>query len=501
MIAAKGLRRRVDYQLLRWQARLDGQWADRVLPLAAAFGLFLVLLAMSSAQARSLGNGVELSRWVQGAWHIVNWQDPHPSVVDQHLYEPRGAFGFAVIAQGTRVVGTVPFLLVLQAAALAAAVIPIWRLCRRVCSLRAGAATAAITAYGLYPPLHQLNLADFHPEALAVPLLLTTAYAGFRGRWWWATGLAIAAMSLRSDLGLAVAALSVVLAVDTRARQAPRLFVLGLGWALVSLLVVQPAVGDGSFPYAGAFETYGTSFLGVAWGMLTQPLDVLADLVARENFLTLVALGAPVAFLPGLASRYLLPIVPVVALLFVADVPVTGPEGAANLVPAIVFVFLALPFALARLGRRNIERITVDRRLLGALVVASLVFFVRDSPASPYEEPWTWGGRTLADQARLDAATLVGPDAAVRATEPLVAELAERRRLLLGAEGPGVDARQLADGVDAVVVDETITGNWGSFRSDQLRSDLEQLGFEVAFDRHGVQLYLRSPASASSDAS
>lgn len=499
MIAAKGLRRRFDYQLLRWQARLDGQWADQVLPAVAALGLFLVLLAMASAQTRSLGNGVELARWVQGAWHIVNWQDPHPSVTDQHLYEPNGAVGFAVIAQGTRVVAAVPYLLILQAAALAAAVVPIWRLCRRVCHLRAGAAAATVTAYGLYPPLHELNLADFHPEAVAVPLLLATAYAGFRGRWWWAVGLAVAAMSMRADLGLTVAAIAFVLAVDTRAKQAPRLFVLAVGWFLLSVLVVQPGFGEGGFPHAGAFETYGSSLHGVVWGLVTQPLDVLADLFARENFLRLVALGAPVAFLPGLAPRYLLPIVPVVGLVFVADIPVSGPEGAANLVPAIVFVFLALPFALARLGRRNIERITVDRRILGALVVAALVFFVRDSPASPYEEPWTWGGRTLADQARLEAVTLVPPDVAVRGTEPVLAELAERRRLLVGADGPGVDAEQLAAGVDAVVVDETITGHWGSYRVGLLSAGLEELGFEPVFERHGVQLHLRSRGTERSD--
>ena len=492
MIATKALRRKVDYQLLRWQARLDGEWADRVLPVVAAGGLFVVLVLLSLARARSLDVGPEMARWVQGAWKLARFETPDLTVADGNLLERQGALGFAVLAQGTRVVSAIPYLLVLQAGALAVAVVPIWRLCRKVCSLRAGAAAAAVLAYGLYPPMHQLNLADFHPEALAVPLLLGTAYAGFRRRWLALTVLALAAVSLRSDLGLVAAAIGVVLAVDTRDRRATRLVVGGIAWTLVATLLVQPSFGDGGFVHAAAFAGYGESLPDILWGMLTDPVGVLGDLLQRDNFAVVVALLAPVAFLPVLAPRYLLPVAPVVAVIFVADVAVGGPEGAANLVPAIVFVFLALPFALARLGRRNIERITVDRRLLGALVLAATVFFVQDSPASPYDRPWTWGGRSLTDQARLEAVALVESGDRVRTAAPTLADLADREVVVLVEDGPWVGGRALTTGVDAVLLDPTVTGEWSGARYDAVVRAVQDHGFELVLDRYGVLLFRRA---------
>ena len=493
MIATKALRRKLDYQILRWQARLDGEWADRVLPAAGAIALFLVLGGLSLAQARSLGNGIELARWVQGAFLIAEHIDPDPTVAEHHLFEPQGALGFYLLAQATRAVAAIPYLLTLQAAALAAAVIPIWWLCRKVCSLRAGAAAAAVFAYGLYPPLHQLNLADFHPETVAVPLLLAGAYAGFRHHWWWATLCCALAVSMRADLGLVVAALGVVFMIQTRSRQAPRFILGGVAWTLVAMLLIQPVFGDGSFVHAEGFAAYGSTLPVVLWGMITDPVAVAGDLIARENFATLVGLFAPVAFLPLLAPRYLLPVAPVVALVFVADIPVAGAEGIANLVAAIVFVFVALPFALAKLGRRNIERITVDRRLLGALTLAATVFFIHDSPSSPYHEPWGWGGRSLTDQARLEAFTMIDPDDAVRATVPALADLAWRRDLYIAEDGREVGGRELTAGVDALVLDETVTGEWNRFRYEGVLNAIEDQGFELVFERYGVLLFLRGP--------
>lgn len=491
MTAARTLRRKLDYQLLRWQARLDGEWADRVLPLLAAAGLFVVLAALSLAQARTFDTGIELGRWIQGAWSITNGQGADTTLAGGNLFEPQGAWAFWLIAQISRLVPPAPLLIVMQSLGLALGVIPIWRLCRKVCSLRVGAAVGAVVAYGLHPWLHTLNLADFHPEALAVPLLLATAYAGLRRRWVLMLIWAVAAMALRSDLGFTVAAIGVLVMLDTRARPAQRLVWLGLGWGLLSMLVLQPMVGDGSFVHASALADYGDTLHGAVWGMITDPLGVLGDLLARENFTLVVALGAPIAFLPLLCPRYLVPVVPVVTLILVADVPVLGAEGSANVIPVMVFAFVALPFALARIGRRNIERITVDRRVLSALGLAAVVFFIHEAPSSPYEGPWAWGGRSLVDRVRADAVALVPDDTAVRSSPSMVAALAERQDLYAIDDDPAANALTLTRGVDAVLVDGTFGESWNRARRNGVLSAVENQGFERVFDDQDVTLFVR----------
>lgn len=488
MTVTRTFRRRIDYQVLRWQARLDGAWADRVIPIVATVALFLVLAGLSLARARSLETGYDLAHWVQGAWLVTTGRAAESTITDRHLLEPQLAIGFYGVAQLTRLLAPIPLLLVAQAAALSLGVGAIWRLCRQVCDLRVGATAAAVVAYAAYPPLHQLNLADVHPEALALPALLWGAYAALRGRWTWVVPLFLFAVSMRSDLGLTVAAVGATLLLSGRARGGRRLMAAGLAWTVVAQFVVQPQIGGDGFVHQEAFSRYGDDGPAIVWGMLTAPWDVVGDLLGHQNFVVLVGLLAPVAFLPVLAPRRLLPFAPVVAVAFIADVPILGADGVEHLVPAIVGVFLSLPFALEQLGRRHVERVTVDRRLLAALAMAAGTFFVLDAPSSPYERPWEWGGREAADAVRLEVVAELDPDLAVRSAPSLAAELAEREVLRVVPQD-GVPAPvALVDGVDVLVLDDETAESWelDDEELDELHAALVDEGWTVLVDAEGI---------------
>ncbi|QGG95251.1 DUF2079 domain-containing protein [Actinomarinicola tropica] len=489
----RSFRRRIDYQLLRWQARLDGAWADRVIPLVAMLGLFVVLAGTALARARSFETGSELGTWVQGAWQITTSRPAESTITGRHLLEPQLAVGFYGVAQLTRLVAAIPLLLALQSAALAAGAGAIWRLARQVCTLRVGAALAAVVAYGVHPTLHTLNLADVHPEAFALPALLWGAYATYRGRWAWALPLFLLAVSMRSDLGLAVAAIGGGLVVGGRARGGRRLVVAGFAWTALAQLVVQPMIGGDGFVHQDAFARYGDDGPGILWGMVTAPWEVIGDLIAHENLEVLVALLAPVAFLSTLAPRRLLPFAPVLAIPFVADVPIAGPEGVGHLVAPLAGVFIALPFALENLGRRNIERVTVDRRILAALTLAALTFFVLDAPSSPYSEPWAWGGRDAADGVRLEIVERLDRDERVRAAPSLVGELAARDVIRAVPTGVAPTASELTSGVDVVVLDEEVVATWdlGEDEVAELVEELEAQGFEEVAAVEGIRVHRR----------
>ncbi len=64
------LRRRLDILVLRWQARLDAEWADRVLPGATTALLFVWLSALSLARHRGVETGMELATWQQASYLI-----------------------------------------------------------------------------------------------------------------------------------------------------------------------------------------------------------------------------------------------------------------------------------------------------------------------------------------------------------------------------------------------------------------------------------------------
>lgn len=487
-----GLRRRLDNLSLRWQARLDSAWADRVVPWAASGVLFLVLASLALAQARALQTGQDLGTYAQAAWLINRGEAPVTTITDLDLFAEQAGIGFYPIAWLTRILPTIPTLLVVQSAALAVGVVPLWRLARRVANLRVGAAGALLVAYSLYPALQNLNLADFHQAALAVPALLGAALFGLERRWWPFAACCAAAMACRADYGLVIAGLGLLLVLEGSRRAGGITAIAALVWTVVALQAIQPSLAEGSFVHADAFAAYGSTPLGVAWGMLTSPLEVLGDITSEENFRLVVVLLAPVFFLPVIAPRYLLPAIPLECLYLVANASDERAARPEHVVPMLAFVFVATVFALSRIGRPSVERVNVDRRVLGALMLASLVFFVQEADSSPYQDPWAWGASDGADAARREAADLVPDDAAVRASPSMLALVAERERVEVLVVAPNPHVRRAAADVDLIAFDEESAPEWDEDDRRRFVDGLQSLGFERTYDRDGIQLYVRT---------
>lgn len=484
-----GARRRLDNLSLRWQARLDTEWSDRVLPWLIAVGVFLMFAALSLARARSLEDGIDLGIYTQAAWLISDGSDP-AITLDQglHFLAMQGAFLFYPVAWLTQLTPIIPTLLVVQSAVLAAGVVPLWRIARRIALLRVASTATLVFAYAVYPAIQNLNLNDFHPEVAALPALLAATLYGFTRRWVWFGVFCAVTVLVRADLGLAVAGLGLVLV--GRGDRRPGLLTAGLGlaWTVVAVFAVQPWIGDGGYAHIDSFIEYGDTPLGVVWGMLSHPFQVIGDLFIEENFTLLVFLFAPVLFLPLLAPRYLLPIVPLEVLYLVADAPEQEVFGSQT-VAITAFIFVATAMALAKAGTMGVEKIRVDRRVLGALLLASTVFFVLDADSSPYREPWRWGGRDAVDQARLEAADRIHPQASVRGTPEMVPLLADRRDVYVLDTERRPHVRLAVADVEFVVVDASAVPNWTDDERRLFREGLDRQGYQRIFNDEGVEVF------------
>lgn len=507
-------RRRADNIILRWQGRLDGEGADRAAPWVVAGVLFVVLAALSLAQARSLEGTRDLAAYTQAAWLIRHGLAPVSTVTTgSNVFAAQGAYIFYPLAQATRFVPTIPLLLTVQSAALAMAVVPLWRVCRRLAMLRSGASLLVLLVYAVYPVTQTLNLDGFHPETLALPFLVGAGYFGLTQHWRRFAACCLIAMLCRADLGLAVAGLGVLVMVQGYRRRGGLALAVGLAWAFGFLVVVQPHLGSG-VSQLGAYSAYGTTPWTVVWGMVSDPIGLLTNVVSRENFQLLVYLFAPVLFLPFLSPRYLLPVVPLQILYLAGDVsPATryGPQAVA----ITAFIFLSTPQGLSRLGRRNVEKVTIDRRVLIALLVAALSFSILYGPSSPYDHPWAWGSQDAADGARLDARDTTEVDARVRASDSMLVLMAERTTLyhLMDAEDASVagvagvavaasgppalpDPAATASGVDVVILDRReLTGHddrpEDAARERVFEAGIMAQGFHIASDAQDIVVLRR----------
>jgi hypothetical protein len=163
-------------------------------------------------------------------------------------------------------------------------------------------------------------------------------------------------------------------------------------------------------------------------------------------------------------------------------------------------MFIALVFALQKTGRVIVQRVNVDRTVIGALLITASVFFISNSVASPYEDPWDWGKREPVDQARLEVAELMPDDAVVRAAPKLLPLLTERVALWEFEIPDNYDDQLAKDAVRNVewfIFDRTdVPVAWTGVDILDFQSDLKvSERFVQVFNKSGIEVYATPQAA------
>ncbi len=424
-------RKRLEYRLLKWQARFESAAFDRIFPWCFAAVLWIVFALLALARSRELNQDAGLAAIMQSVWLIGEGFTPDASLLGQNYLSLQGGFLIYPIAALTKLFPTAITLIIVQSGALALTVVPLWRMGRNVAQLRTGACTSILLVYGAYSAVHAVNLAGFHLESLALPLLMCAVYSGFREnttKYWI---FVVLALLTRADLGIAIAGLGFLWILEGRKKLGYQTLSIGFAWATIFILGVQPLYNAGHYPHVNAFSDYGHGNpFAIVWGIVIHPWTFVTELFSEANFLVGVSLLAPVLFLPVVAPRYLIPALPLFAIYLTADVQEGELSEASQTIPITIFIFVALVFALAKTGNIVVQRVNVDRTVVGALLFTAAVFFTANSVASPYEEPWSWGRRNPVDIARLEVAEMVPNNAVVRASDKILPLLTERIALL-----------------------------------------------------------------------
>lgn len=472
---------------------------DVVVPWVAAAVIFAVFLVLALLRYHTFDAGYDVGYFRQAAHLISEGESPYITIRGLHFLADHAYFIFFPIAWSTAVLPAVPTLLAVQAAALGLGAIPLWRISRRLGGLPVGISALVLVAYGLYPALHNVNLADFHPEAIAIPALLAMALFGLQGRWV-PYGFSMAlVLASREDLAIVVVAFGVLLFLEGRRRAAVGTVVVAAAWFTFTTQVVLPSFADGELVQGSRWPQFGDSLGSVLVGMATSPELVLQTLVTEDNVGVVVALLAPVLLLPLLSLRHLLPGLPLQGLYLMSNVGAAHTIDFQYTVGIIPFVFLATVMALRHRRLRSGD--SPDTTVPKLLVLASLLFSLQLSNALPLAAPWRWPSRDAADHARLEAIKMLGDDASVSATTRFWPYVADRTELfaypfplLQGTRyvADPVPIEQRRQGVDYVVVDTRELGViYGQLDHDVL-AELPELGFEEVFDREGILVFART---------
>ncbi len=340
----------------------------------------------------------------------------------------------AVFAPLWRIWPNPALLLTVQAVAVSAGAIPVFLLARKHLASEWAGLTCAVV-YLLYPATQWLTVDDFHPVALATPLLLGAFWCLDEDRLVPFGLLAVLACLTKEQVGFTVAAMGIWYAVARGRRRAGAAIALvgtAISYIAVALIVPHFAPGTGS-PFEGRYAAVGGSLGGMAHTAVTHPGRILTAITEARDFRYLLQLLLPLALLPLLDLGVTLIAVPEIVLNVLSD---TATQTSINfhytavVIPGLV---IGAVFGAARLGRLQQLDGDVTRGLLAAAVVATLVL----GPI-PLWSHLPLGHHQAAYQYRITgrnhtaaaAIALIPRSAAVSTSNTIGAHLSDRRRVL-----------------------------------------------------------------------
>ena len=325
-------------------------------------------------------------------------------------------------------------LVTVQAAAIALGALPLYRLARKhLGSTRAGVGFAL--AYLLYPATQWLTLNEFHPVALACPLLLFAFHYLDEDRLLPFAVCAALAMTTKEEIGLVIAGFGAWYALSRR-RWVPGLGILGLG-VLVSALAVEviiPHFNGAASNFYVRYEQVGGSPGGIFKTAFTHPLRLVEKAFRGIGIHYLLELLAPLGLLCVLAPIALLAALPEIALNLLSRVSTQTSihfHYTAGLIPPL---FVASVLGAARL----VSLRPAVRTWIGPGIVALCLAGNYYLGAIPFWSDLPGGSRFQVTYTRVSRHDLVA-DRAVRmvphgivvsVTNSLGAHLSDRRRVL-----------------------------------------------------------------------
>jgi uncharacterized membrane protein len=400
--------------------------------------------------------GFDLGIYDQATWLLSRGRAPFVTIRGLDLFAQHAAYIMALVAPLYRLWADPRLLLLLQVLFLALPAVVVYRLGARHLGHPAAGLAVAV-AYLAYPGVQWAISWQFHPEAIAAGLLALAALAADRGRHRaMAVWLALAALC-GEEVGLIVAGFGLLLVAGGRRSVGWRTAAAGLAWFITATWVLMPLQAGRA---TRLFETdYGITGTGPAALLASLPTmagHTLQTGLANDGLFYLLLVFLPLAGLPLLSPRWLLPVAPPLLL----NLAAVQPEH-----HQLRFHYLATAAPLLAAGAvAGLAAVKRARRPLLAPLLVLLVVLAggtswRYGPA-PYARDPVAVAVGPVDQARRQALALVADGAPVSAQYNLVPHLGHR-----------AEVYEFPNPFRAV--------NWGLAGDQQSQAVLERLRFVV----------------------
>lgn len=313
-----------------------------------AVSAFVLFACSSLRHALFQSTAFDLGIFDQAIYLISQGKEPITTIQGFHILGDHAAWIHYILALPYKIYPSVYWLFIIQSLALALGALPTWYLAMQA-GLKESQAMAIATAYLLYPVVFNGNLFDFHPEVIAVPLLLSAVLAARLENIAWFCVCIILTLGCKAVLSLTVVAMGIGLMLFEKKRLCGLLaIILGSAWFIIATKLIIPAFSGAEAAAVGRYSYLGNSVFEIAKNLIFQPGLIFSKIFSLDNFGYLILLSAPIIW--GLSTASLKPLIgaiPCVAINLIADYQAQKDLVHQYTLPALPFLILAVIASLA----------------------------------------------------------------------------------------------------------------------------------------------------------
>ncbi|MGI0483190.1 DUF2079 domain-containing protein [Geminocystis sp. CENA526] len=278
------------------------------------FSFFILLISSSIRHILFNSQGFDLGIFDNGIYLISQGKTPYVSFRQLHILGDHGAWILYLIAPFYVIFPSVYWLFIIQAFALSIALIPIWHLAKSM-DLTDSKARSVCLIYLLYPLIFNVNLFDFHPEVIAVPLFFTALLAVKLNKIYWFIGSIIFILGCKAVLALNILMMGIWL-IFFQGKKSYGIIAIfsGVFWFIIATQLIIPSFSGEEAAAVSRYSFLGDSVGEIALNLILKPQIILSYLFTPANLEYLFLLFIPV--IPVLAWQELTNLIPAIPTLF-----------------------------------------------------------------------------------------------------------------------------------------------------------------------------------------
>ena len=293
-------------------------------------------------------NAFDLGIFDNGIYLISQFKEPYVAFRNLHILGDHGAWILYAIALFYLIYPSIYWLFIVQSLAFSLALIPIYYLSKQEKLSHQQAKTICLV-YLFYPVVFNVNLFDFHPEVIAIPLIFAALLATKLNKFNWFAICIILILGCKAVLALNIIALGVWLIISQR-RQKFGWFAMiaGVVWFLVATQLIIPHFSGEEAAAVGRYSFLGDSVVEIATNLIFKPQIILSYLFTLTNLEYLLLLISPVIWgLSWQSSVNLIPAIPTLFLNLLTDYQPQKDLIHQYSLPIIPFLILTVMVSLA----------------------------------------------------------------------------------------------------------------------------------------------------------